>query len=219
MAGISKQLRNQIYRLLYVPDGIHASAERGTGVQQFRILLDLDGTVLQNAGRQMLIEQFGLTLAEDESAPESLERLGIDSGQFWAWWSANQVEIYGRAVALEGAVAVIRSLRQAGAFVAVVTARRSEAEDVTRSWIDQAGLEVDEMVFGADDKVSVALSLGLNLAFEDNVQNAEALSAHMPVVLMSGRHNAAADLLPGIFKVEEWSRVPALLEELSRRTA
>lgn len=189
-------------------------------MQRFRILLDLDGTILQNAGRELFAKQFGLVLAENESALDAtVARLGLDPRQFWDWWSANQTEIYSRAVPIEGAIEVIRSLRAAGAFVAVVTARRTEAESVTRHWIAQAGLEVDEMVFGADDKVSVALQLDLNLAFEDNLQNAEGLSAHMPVLLIDARSNGGVDLSPGIIRVEDWSQVPAILDDLGRRTA
>lgn len=188
-------------------------------MQHWRILLDLDGTVAQNAGRRLAADQFGVRL--DDAAGVSLpEQLGLTPEEFWAWWHANQEEIYNLAVPLEGSAAVLRALHGAGAYICVVTARRSEAEQVTRAWLDRHGFPYDHMVFASDNKCAVAQTHNLNLGFEDDPANAVALADLMPMVLIENFKNRGEEIThPGVLRVSGWNEVPALMAGLVARSA
>lgn len=188
-------------------------------MHHLRILLDLDGTVAQNAGRKIAAEHFGVNL-DEESGLSLPERLGLTVEEFWAWWHTNQEEIYERAVPLPGAAAVLRSLKQAGATIVVVTARRSDAQAVTCSWLARHDFPWDEMILNADDKVSIAQEQKLNLGFEDDPANAIPLADLMPMVLVGGHKNRSQAIEhPQIYRVSGWDEVPALLHLLTARTA
>ncbi len=188
-------------------------------LHHLRILLDLDGTVAQNAGRRLAAEQFGVNLDEESNAPLP-ERLGLTPEQFWAWWHANQEEIYDRAVPLPGAAAVLSSLKQAGATIVVVTARRHEARAVSTAWLERYGFPYDEMILSADDKVAIAREHGLNLGFEDDPDNALALAELMPMILVENHKNRSMDVPhPQLFRVAAWDEVPSLLRTLTVRSA
>lgn len=189
-------------------------------MNHFRILLDLDGTVAQNAGRKIAEQQFGITIGEDRAGESLVEILGMDRGQFWAWWHANQEEIYGQAVAMPGASEVLQCLKQAGAFIAVVTARRSSAQAVTARWLSDHGIPHDTMVMDADDKVGIARTLNLNLGFEDDPVNALPLADLFPMALMMGHKNLGQEILhPQLERFTSWHDVLPWLHRLGARTA
>jgi uncharacterized HAD superfamily protein len=189
-------------------------------LRELRILLDLDGTVARNAGRQVAEQQFGITIGEDRAGQSLIELLGMDREQFWAWWHANQDEIYGRAVPMPGASTVLQGLKQAGAFIAVVTARRSSSRQVTQSWLSQHGIPHDMMVMDADDKVTVARSLSLNVGFEDDPAHALPLADLFPMALINGNKNLDREILhPQIERLSGWPEVMPWLGRLASRIA
>lgn len=189
------------------------------GLNQLRILLDLDGTVAQNAGRKLAAAQFGVDL-DAESGLSLPERLGLTTDQFWEWWHTHQEEIYERAEPLPGAAVVLRGLKQSGAYIAVVTARRDEARAVTTAWLERFGFPFDTMVFSSDDKLAVAKALNLNVGFEDDPANALSLAEWMPMILVDNHKNRREDVAhPQVFRVQEWNEVPGVLRQLSVRTA
>ncbi|MGE5676193.1 MAG: 5' nucleotidase, NT5C type [Mycobacterium leprae] len=187
---------------------------------QWRVLLDLDGTVAQNAGRRIAAREFGITLTEEQYAQRLPELLGLTDEQFWAWWHEHQEEIYDQADLLPGAAETVRWLKESGAYIVVVTARRGTSEAVTRKWLHRYQIPYDQMVFGADDKVAVAKELGLNLGFEDDPNNALALAEWLPMILIENfknRHEEVAH--PGLYRVADWSEVLPLLATLAERSA
>jgi uncharacterized HAD superfamily protein len=189
-------------------------------LQNLRILLDLDGTVARNAGRKVAARQFGITIGEEHAGQTLIEILGMDRDQFWAWWHANQDEIYGQAVPMPEASAVLQALKQAGAFIAVVTARRSSAEHVTRMWLRQHGIPHDMMVMDADDKVAVARKLALNVGFEDDPAHAVPLADLFPMALFQGNKNLDREILhPQIERLTGWPDVMPWLSRVASRTA
>lgn len=203
---------------LVCPD-LLVDKEEDFQVHPYRILLDLDGTVAQNAGRRVAARHFGISLSEEQHG-RLPDLLGLTDEQFWAWWHENQEEIYDQADPLPGAAAVIRRLREAGSFVAVVTARRSSAEAVTAYWLARHGFACDQMVFDADDKQSIARALELTLAFEDDVENAVRLADLMPVALMETvRNRGAAVDHPQIYRASGWDQVLPWLGRLAARPA
>lgn len=189
-------------------------------LHNFRILLDLDGTVARNAGRRVAERQFGFPIGDDMAGQSLTEILGMDRDQFWAWWHANQDEIYGQAVPMPEASTVLQGLKQAGAFIAVVTARRSSAEQVTRTWLSQHAIPHDMMVMDADDKVAVARKFALNVGFEDDPAHALPLADLIPMALIQGNKNLNHDIdHPQIERLSGWPDVRPWLNRLAARIA
>lgn len=194
--------------------------EEDSHLDHWRILLDLDGTVAQNAGRRIAARHFGLPITEEHHGESLLESLGLNQEQFWAWWHDNQVEIYDQADPLPGAAETLRRLKAGGAHIAVVTARRQEAEAVTVAWLDRYGFPYDEAVFGADDKLSIAQALNLSIGFEDDPKNALALAEVMPMILIDNAKNRTFETThPQVHRVTGWHEVEPLLQRLAARTA
>jgi len=190
-------------------------------MHHWRVLLDLDGTTAQNAGRALAARQFGLDLSQNTDPRRTLpELLSWTEAEFWAWWHANQEEIYRLAVPIAGAREVVRALKADGAFIAVVTARRSDARDVTVRWLARYAVPYDHIVMEADDKAAVGLELGLTVGFEDDPAHALALAALMPVLLLDGHKNTGQEIAhPRIHRMSTWDEALPLLQRLGERSA
>ncbi|MFZ5817310.1 MAG: 5' nucleotidase, NT5C type [Bacillota bacterium] len=186
---------------------------------ELRLLLDLDGTTLKNAGREVMARELNLPLPAANAGSwftsGILEERGIPMERFWAVWQANQEEIYARATPLPGALETLHRLRAQGAHIAVVTARRGSAAMVTREWLALHGVPYDLIQFNCDDKLAVARSLGLNLGIDDDLQHVLALSQAMPVMLMDPEGRHAETELPGnILRVRGWDEVEPAVARL-----
>jgi uncharacterized HAD superfamily protein len=185
-------------------------------VYSWRVLLDLDGTVAQNAGRRLLARDQRIPISEEQYGESLLETLGWTGEQFRAWWHENQEEIYHEAEVLPGAAEAVRTLKAQGAHIAVVTARRASAEAVTSQWLQRHGFPFDQMIFSADDKVAVARELALNIGFEDDPFNATALAEVMPMVLVENFKNRSVVIAhPQVHRVAGWHEVHPLLGRLA----
>ena len=186
----------------------------------WRVLLDLDGTVAQNAGRRIAAEQFGIVITEEQSGQRLPELLGLTDDEFWAWWHEHEELIYDLAEPLPGAAGTVRALRESGAHIAIVTARRESSRSVTAAWLDRFGIPYDQMVFSAADKVTVARDLGLTVGFEDDPLNALALADLMPVILIENFKNRSQEIVHDqVFRVSGWQEVLPLLRRLDARPA
>lgn len=189
-------------------------------MKSWRVLLDLDGTVAQNAGRRLAERHFGVSIGADRVGERLPDILGLTDEQFWAWWHENQEEIYSQATILPGAHEVVQALKQAGAYIAVVTARRTTAEAVTAAWLDRHDIPYDIMIMSADDKAAIARSLGLTIGFEDDPHFALPLADVMPMILIENDKNRGLALEhPQLHRVEGWAQALPLLRRLEMRTA
>jgi uncharacterized HAD superfamily protein len=189
-------------------------------VDHWRVLLDLDGTVAQNAGRRVLARDQGIPISDAQYGESLLETLGWTGEQFWVWWQAHQEEIYHDAEVLPGAAETVRMLKEQGAHIAVVTARRAEATAVTTEWLQRHGFPFDQMIFSADDKVAIARELSLNIGFEDDPWGATALAEIMPMVLVENFKNRGLAIThPQVHRITGWHEVHPLLGRLAAGTA
>lgn len=189
-------------------------------MHHWRILLDLDGTVAQNASRRVAERTFGVTIGPERAAESLMEILGISREEFWVWWHSNQDEIYGQAVMLPGAAETLQLLKRAGAYIAVVTARRSMARSVTQDWLHRHAIPFDTMVMDADDKVPLARELGLNVGFEDDPAHALPLADLFPMGLIYNNKNLGQELMhPQLQRLSGWSEVLPWLHGLAARSA
>lgn len=187
-------------------------------MRAWRILLDIDGTIAYNAGKRLAAAYFGVRIEDTQTYQPLQQLVGLTDGQFWEWWSANEEEIYRQADPIPHAPECVRALKQAGSFIAVVTARRRTAASVTEQWLDAHGFPYDELICEADDKVAVARALQLELAFEDDTIHAIALAEWMPVIAVEGPKNRLVpNDHPRIFKVQDWAEIAPLLQSLSLR--
>ena len=186
-----------------------------------RLLLDLDGTLLQNAAGPVLSRYFGKAMPPGHPpawfSTGLLKRLRISTGQFWQAFAENEEEIYGGSVLMPGAAACLQQLKQGGAFIAVVTARRLSAEKTTRRWLAAHNVPFDVLEMGHDNKLPIALSLNLNWAIEDDAAIAATLAQELHVLLMqpeivvqtaSGRLRRQQS---GITYIASWAQVARLL--------
>ena len=189
-------------------------------MHHFRVLLDLDGTVAQNAGRQLAARQFGITINEEDYGESLSQLLGLTDQQFWAWWHENQEEIYRLARPIAGAADVLQALKGAGAYIAVVTARRSSARQVTEEWLANNGIAYDHMEMDADNKVTIASRLRLNVGFEDDPYHALPLADLLPMALMDNFKNRGRTIdHPAVYRMAGWQEVLPWLNRLAARTA
>lgn len=189
-----------------------------------RLLLDLDGTTLRNVGRDVIARIFNLPLPTSNAngwlSSGILEERGITTEMFWSAWQENEEEIYGRATPLPGALETLQALKEGGAHIAVVTARRTSAEGVTLEWLHRHAVPYDAIRFNCDDKLGVAHSLGLNMAIDDDIAHVTNIAQGMPVLLMDtdGRHRET--ILPDrVHRIHGWAEVPQAISRLQQGLA
>jgi uncharacterized HAD superfamily protein len=154
-----------------------------------RLLLDLDGTLLYNACSLVLSRVLGTPLPDGPPSTwlksNFLATIGISIHDFWATFSAHQDEIYSKAIPQPGAIDCVQRLKAAGAYIAVVTARRASAKEVTRYWLQQWQVPYDALEMEQDNKLPAAQRYSLNWAIEDDKLVATSLARVMRVILIS----------------------------------
>ncbi len=203
--------------------GPAAVGASGRSRRPVRLLLDLDGTVCYNAAGDVMSQVLGVPLPAGGPAAwiraGLLGNIGITPAQFWRIFTEHEEEIYGHAVPLPEAAASLRELKAAGAFIAVVTARRPSAAAVTHRWLSRHQVPFDVLEMGYDDKLPAAMTHELNWALEDDLHVAAALARSLQVILITscpragrGRRRLHRRGDVGFRQVHSWREVPGIIK-------
>lgn len=187
--------------------------------ESLRILLDLDGTILVNAGPKVAEEEFGVDMSGVSDHRGMMarfqEQLGWTETQFWDWWRRRESLIYSRGIVMPRAVEVLQHLYEQGAYIHIVTARGDTGAEATLKWLERHCVPYHAIRFNNfNSKLQAAQEYGLNLAFEDEPRFIRELKELMPVIVLSGPANREISTGGGVYKVSSWSRVPAILTRL-----
>lgn len=184
-----------------------------------RILLDLDGTILVNAGPMVAQEEFGIDMSDVSDHRGILARLqqhlGWTEEQFWDWWRERESYIYSRGIVMPHAVETLYRLRAQGAYIHIVTARHDTGAEATLQWLKRHDVPYDAIRFNnSGGKVQAALEHQLNLAFEDEPRFIQGLRKLMPVITLDAPANREIRSGNGVYKVSSWQEVPGILMQL-----
>lgn len=170
------------------------------------ILVDIDGTLTQLG----LVQDFARLLGRPAPPREALDRynlselLGATPEQSRRFWGDLVSDAYRREQPHANSRELLHRLRDKGADIHYITARRMRDLEVTSTWLEQHDYPDGRLALDAHDKARLALDLGLSLAFEDSPANAIALAdAGIPVILLDWPYNRHVSH-PLVFRVRDW---------------
>lgn len=141
--------------------------------ETIRIAIDLDGVLTEHPAplARAANEQFGLELAESAFV-DSAGHYVPDEVRHWVYGAEGPAS---RLILAERAIDFLKGLtdRLGAENVVIITARPEGSREMTEQWLCRNGLDLCRVVY-ADDKVQVALDLGVTHAVEDSVRHARA---------------------------------------------
>lgn len=187
-------------------------------VQAVNLAIDLDG-VLTEHPRPLAIAasaQFSLDLPERAF----VDSAGLNVPQAVRDWVYSDDGPAAHLNPAEGAQEFVRrAIDLLGAErVRIITARMASSAHMTRSWLQRHGFPQIEITF-ADDKPTVARSLGSTVAVEDSHRHARAYSAAGILCYLLDPDETWTDDLPGVVPVPTLHAVlDHLVDELDRQS-
>ena len=144
--------------------------------------LDVDGVLCELGPRlaSRIADRFGVAThpATWRTYDLRLLRLGLPERRFEAFLDEvfTDPTLYQGAPAVEGAVAGVAQLREAGWRVVAITARPDILAGVTAAWLAAHGVAVEATYHTlVGSKAQVASRLGVHVTIEDNPDEAELL--------------------------------------------
>jgi uncharacterized HAD superfamily protein len=159
--------------------------------------LDLDGVVcdLGPGVATRIAERFGVASHPDTWRTYDLRllRLGVPEAPFQAFLDElfTDPSLYASAPVAEGAAWGVLRLRSAGWHLVGITARPLHLADVTRGWLSEHGIVLDEVHHTpVGTKSEVARRVGAHVTIEDNPHEADQLAEVCESWLLDRPYNA-----------------------------
>jgi uncharacterized protein len=184
-----------------------------------RIAIDIDST-LHHYWDQLAAaakRRFGVELPYDDQHTWAITLLRPEQVQACVEETHREAQVLG-AVPYEGAVEAIAAWRAAGHFIHITSHRTSDAHGFTERWLQQIGLDYDEL-YCSFDKVSHCREIGIDVLIDDSPVNLEA-ALDAGIVAATLRHPWNRDLCEteDIVCAEDWRRLAEALEPVLKGT-
>ncbi len=144
--------------------------------RNIRVAIDLDGVLTEHPGPLAVAanERFNLTLPESAFVDSAGHSVSLEVR---AWVYSDDGPASRLAASPQAKHFLSRIVAEFGPEnIFIVTARPDSSSEMTNAWLRANGLDLCPVIF-ADDKVTVALRLGITHAVEDSVRHATAYQA------------------------------------------
>lgn len=168
---------------------------------------DIDG-VLTTPDRipweQEMVSYFKLDPAMYPEKDELRERFGLSEEQMQDFFHTRSHFVFPKLTVREAASPFLHELKAQGFTIILITARTESPE--TPKWLARHDIPYDLLVH-AHDKLPSCLEHGVKLFVEDNLNNAQAVSAELPVLLIDAEYNRVDDLPKGVFRMYNFVEV------------
>jgi uncharacterized HAD superfamily protein len=185
-------------------------------MKQKRLGLDIDGTVTcPSTFVPYLNESFGKSISlEDIKEYNLVPLIGISEKEFWKWMDENEARIYSNSPLSKYAKETIRRLDEEFELF-YISARRDHLAEITYEWFNTNAIPYRHIeLVGKHDKIDAVKEHQVELFFEDNYENACAISEHcnIPVILFDTPYNRKP-LPQQVYRMKNWVEASGWIEE------
>ena len=169
--------------------------------------IDIDGTV---TGQEFLLpfinNHFKTNLVLDDIKQYDLsEALPVSTEDFYKWFYATELEMYKNPPLQQDVVRILNRWHP-DTNLNFITARNSNATDVTETWLQSSKIPYDALeIVGNASKIHAAKKQNVELFFEDKHENAIILAEELdiPVILFDAPYNRQSTP-KNIVRVNHW---------------
>lgn len=144
--------------------------------QHIRVAIDLDGVLTEHPGPLATAanERFNLTLPESAFVDSAGHAVSLEA-RAWVYSDDGPASrLHASPQSRQFLSRIVAEFGEDNVFI--VTARPDSSADMTTAWLTANGLDLCPVIY-ADDKVEVALRLGITHAIEDSARHATAYKA------------------------------------------
>ena len=174
---------------------------------------DIDGvlTTPESAPwEEELTAYFNIPIQLDPDEGRLRDKYGFTDKQMQEFFHTRSHFVIPKLIMREGANSYLQELKAQGFTIVVITARTESPE--TPKWLAKNDIPYDLLIH-AEEKLTPCLEHGLQLFVEDNLSNAEAISAEIPVLLMDVEYNRVENLPKGVFRVYNFNEIRQFVNE------
>ncbi|GEK33938.1 5' nucleotidase, NT5C type [Kurthia sibirica] len=170
--------------------------------------IDIDGTVTAQEFLLPFINkkfQTNLVLADIKQYDLS-QALSVDHQIFYDWFKETEIEMYENPPLQNEVIRILNNWHPV-TNLNFITARETNATDVTTSWLKSSKIPYDALhIVGNASKVHAARTQNVELFFEDKHSNAVALSEELdiPVILFDAPYNREPSP-KNVIRVQNWT--------------
>lgn len=182
-----------------------------------KIGLDIDGVVANSfpVFLQELNKHYGKNVAKIDSY-DMTDLYGATWQEIDKFFAENMEYLFLEPEPMEGAIANIKSLLQAGHEISFITARKPGAEEeVTLRWFQKYNIPATRTNFvGGRSKVPAVRKFGLDVFVEDFMSNAlEIAEIGVPVLLLDAPYNEG-ETPSGVTRCYNWEDIRYHIDRL-----
>lgn len=116
----------------------------------------------------------------------------------------------------ENAPNIIQRLKKDGNLIYIISARHkpyfSDPYSLTKNYLDINGIVYDELVVDCIDKLTFCKEHNIDILVDDEPQNIQSVSSHIPVIVFEGPQNSHCQG-NNIIKVNDWNSVYELINK------
>lgn len=184
--------------------------------------IDIDGTVTDpGAIVPLMNEAFGKNLLYTDCTEYNLANVyDITEQQFDDWLDQYGERLYSEAGVHGTADEILREWYANKHRLVFISAREDKHMDVTKEWFARYDVPYHHIeLLGGHDKLAAAQKWQVDLFLEDRLENALQLARALsiPVLLFDTPYNQG-ELPSLIHRITSWAEVPALVEQISRKS-
>lgn len=182
---------------------------------KLNICIDIDGTITSPYHfLSYLNELYNKNITEEECNTNNWEHLyGIKIDILLDEFHEKYMHSYKEANIVDNAKDIIINLKQSHNLY-FVTARDEKLTDITKSWLNENGLnDIEVYLLGSDYKIEKAKELECHIFIEDNPSNALQLANEgMKVLLIDTNYNKEVEH-ENIVRVNNWTDINIFIDK------
>ena len=137
------------------------------------------------------------------------------------FWTKYYAEIIEQLSAKKFAKEVIKRIRDNGNKIFLVTARfelpDEDIKKITTEWLEKNGIEYDEIIFNARDKLKVVQENQIKIMLDDAIPNCKQIAENgIDAILMDSMENKNQEL-QGVIRVYSWIHAEQEINKILNR--
>lgn len=176
-------------------------------LKEYSFGIDIDGTITaQEFLLPFINKQYQTNLMLDDILEYDLSKaLPVDPKDFYKWFKETELEMYRNPPLQQDVVRILNNWHP-HTKLNFITARETNATDVTKTWLQSSNIPFDALeIVGNASKVIAAKKQGVELFFEDKHSNAVMLAEELdiPVILFDAPYNREA-VPRNVLRVDTW---------------